>query len=113
MKPYNGGLYRSKTSTPSWIITKPFLGEEDEPTNLNAHTQALVIVFGVTSCQRHLLTTNKGILVKDKRHGFFVSDGCQRLMSTTLYDMPHYAILCYASDAGYAMLCYATLAMLW
>ena len=29
----------------------------DEPTNSNALAKALVNVFGVTSCQRHLLTT--------------------------------------------------------
>ena len=71
------------------------------------HLRKLVIVFGVTSCQRYLLTTRtKGLLSRTRA-------GCERLMSTTLYAMLHCAMLRYAMRRypmlRYATLCYATL----
>ena len=62
----------------------------DEPANSNAFPKALVIVFGVTSCQRHLLRTRtKGLLSRTR-----VMDFRQRRLSAN-----------HVNDS----LCYATL----
>ena len=88
--------------------------KQDEPTNSNALTKALVIVFGVTTRQRHLVRTRtKGLLSRTRVESrTLVSDGCQRRLSATrVNDSLYYPTLRDTAlrYASYATLRYATL----